>query len=435
MKRPNYSKIVTAFLITIWCICGSSVLADVRLPSVIGSNMVLQRDRAIPIWGWADAGEGVTVEFAGQKVGTTACEEGKWMVKLAAVDAGGPYEMTVSGKNTIKLTDILVGEVWVCSGQSNMRMGLGLINNASQEIARANYPKMRLFDVPLKKAGRPQEDVEAEWKVCSSENVSTDNIWEGWPKGFSAVAYFFGRELHKELGVPVGLISTSWGGTRIEPWTPPIGFESVPALSEFCEKIEEANRSYKEATEKGVVEYEKWLAGAKDAVEAGKSVSSPPVWPAHKLDSHKEPTGLYNAMIHPLVPFGIRGAIWYQGESNLDDGMVYCDKMKALIGGWRAVWGQGDFPFYYVQIAPFRYRWGQPGPYRVPKLWEAQRAALAIENTGMAGTVDIGDLEDIHPKNKQEVGRRLALWALAKTYGFDDVVYSGPLYKSMGSHL
>jgi sialate O-acetylesterase len=353
------------------------------------------------------------------------------MVKIEVPPAGGPYEMTISGKNTVPVKNVLVGEVWVCSGQSNMQMGVGLVNNARSEIANANYPQIRLFDVPLKSAGEPQDDVEAKWQVCSSKNISTDNIWESWPKGFSAVAYFFGREIHKELGVPVGLIATSWGGTRIEPWTPPEGFESVPAVSDIWKESQKEVAVYKEATAEAIAKFEQWAAGAKSALVNGKVVFKPPAWPKHPLDSHKKPTGLYNAMIHPLVPFGIRGALWYQGEANLSDGMLYHKKMKALIGGWRKVWGQGDFTFYYVQLAPFRYRWGPPQPYRLPEVWEAQVASLSIPNTGMAVTVDISDLEDIHPKNKQEVGRRLALWALAKTYDRCEVVHSGPLYKSM----
>ena len=425
------TKRTLSLLIAFLFVAAASALADVKLPHVIGSNMVLQRQMLIPIWGWADPGEKVTVKFADQKVSTTADAQGKWLVKLAATNAAGPYRMTVSGKNTIELTDILVGEVWVCSGQSNMRMGLGLVINSAQEIARANYPNIRLFDVPLKTAGIAQQDIESEWKACSSRNVSTDNIWEGWPRGFSAVAYFFGREIHNKLNVPIGLIQSSWGGTRIEPWTPPVGFQLVPGLQDISGQIEQANLDSKKAIAEAMAQYESWLPPAKKAFDKSEELSSPPAWPKHELDSHKQPTGLYNAMIHPLVPFAIRGAIWYQGEANLNDGMMYREKMKALIGGWRKLWEQGDFPFYFVQISPFRYRWGPPSPYRLPKLWEAQTASLAIANTGMAVTVDISDLEDIHPKNKQEVGRRLALWALAKTYGFDDVVCSGPLYKSM----
>ncbi|MHC4912243.1 MAG: sialate O-acetylesterase, partial [Planctomycetota bacterium] len=431
--RMSFNALSGLIVISVLLLSSGGVFGNVRLPAVVGDNMVLQRGMEVPIWGWADASERVKVSGSwGSEIWEgTADRDGKWMVKIEVPAAGGPYEMTVSGNNTVTVKNILVGEVWVCSGQSNMQMGVGVVNNARQEIANANYPQIRLFDVPLKSAGEPAEDVEAKWQVCSSKNISTDNIWEGWPGGFSAVAYFFGREIHKELGVPVGLIATSWGGTRIEPWTPPQGFESVPAVSDIWKESQKQVAVYKEAAAEVIAKFEQWAAGAKSALVTGKLISAPPAWPKHPLDSHKKPTGLYNSMIHPLVPFGIRGALWYQGESNLGEGMLYHEKMKALIGGWRTVWGQSDFPFYYVQLAPFRYRWGPPQPYRLAEIWEAQVASLSIPNTGMAVTVDISDLEDIHPKNKQEVGRRLALWALAKTYDRCEVVYSGPLYKSM----
>ncbi len=431
--RNTFGRLACLTVALVLLFSSGEVFADVRLPSVIGDNMILQRGMQVPIWGWADTGESVKVSgsWGSESWEATAGRDGKWMVKIEVPPAGGPYEMTISGNNKLTVKNILIGEVWVCSGQSNMQMGVGLVNNARSEIANANYPEIRLFDVPLKSAGEPRDDVEAEWKVCSSKNISTDNIWESWPKGFSAVAYFFGREIHKGLDVPVGLIATSWGGTRIEPWTPPEGFKSVPVVSDIWKESEKEIAAYKEAAAEAIAKFEEWTADAKFALVGGKVISSPPVWPKHPLDSHKTPTGLYNAMIHPLVPFGIRGALWYQGEANLGDGMLYYEKMKALIGGWRKVWGQGDFPFYYVQLAPYRYRWGPPQPYRLPEIWKAQVASLSIPNTGMAATVDISDLEDIHPKNKQEVGRRLALWALAKTYGRSDLVYSGPLYKSM----
>jgi sialate O-acetylesterase len=419
----------------------NSVFADVRLPAIIGDNMVLQRGEAAVIWGWAEPNEKITVSgsWNSESWQVTADRDGKWMVKIEPPQAAGPYEMTIAGsasspqagKNTIVLKNILVGEVWICSGQSNMEMGIGLVNNARQEIAAAEYPQIRLFHVTLKSSGQPQTDVEGNWKVCSPENISTGNIWEGWPKGFSALGYFFGRELHKQLDVPVGLICSAWGGTRIEPWTPPVGFTLVSGLADVTKQIQQADAEYEKEIKKTMGQFEQWDAAAKKALAEGKTAPSPPAWPKHPLDDSGKPTGLYNAMIHPLVPFAIRGAIWYQGEANLSEGMLYCEKMKALIGGWRKVWGQGDFPFYYVQLAPYRYRWGPPSPYKLPELWKAQTAALAIPNTGMAVTVDISSLDDIHPKNKQEVGRRLALWALAKTYGRSDLVYSGPAYKSM----
>jgi len=433
-KRIHFSEPIV-LIVTLILVLSSAIgaFADVKLPAIISDNMVLQQGMQVPIWGWAEPGEKVKVSGSWQigSWNTTTGKDGKWMVKIKPPKAGGPYKMTISGENTIALNNILVGEVWICSGQSNMEMGIGLVTNAKQEIARADYPSIRLFHVPLRASGKPEPDVDAEWRVCSPKNISTDNIWEGWPRGFSAVAYFFGREIHNKLNVPVGLIATSWGGSPIEPWTPPIGFKSAPELKDILRQVEQANLAYNEAVGEAMAEFEGWWPTAKEAFDAGKSVPLPPAWPRHSLKSSKKPTGLYNGMIHPLIPFAIRGAIWYQGEANLSDGMLYYKKMEAMIGSWRKLWGQGDFPFYFVQIAPYRYRWGLPDPYRVPKLWEAQTAVLAIPNTGMAVTVDISDLDDIHPKNKQEVGRRLSLWALAKTYGCDDIVYSGPLYKSM----
>jgi sialate O-acetylesterase len=333
--------------------------AEVKLPKVIGSHMVLQRDRALPIWGWADPGEEVTVRLDDATATATADPQGDWKVVLPAVKADGKaHSMTVSGKNKIELDDILIGDVWIGSGQSNMEMGIGMCEKAQEEIPAANYPKIRLMLVPKIQAAAPAKDVKAEWLECSPKTVAAG----GWG-GFSAALYYFGQRLHKELDVPVGLIDSSWGGSPIEPWT---------------------------------------ISG-------------------------KNGGGMYNGMIAPVKPLAIRGAIWYQGESNCGNGMKYYDKMKALIEGWRKVWGY-DFPFYFVQLAP----WSGYKPGSLPPLWEAQVASLKIPGTGMAVTTDIvHNLGDIHPRNKIDVGNRLALWALAKEYGKKDLVCSGPLYKSM----
>ena len=351
--------------------------ADVRLPKVIGSQMVLQRDMAVPIWGWADPGEKVTVTLGDCKVETTACEKGKWSVKLAAMKAGGPHTITVAGKNTVTLEDVLVGEVWVCSGQSNMQWSVQASNNAAEEIAAAEYPKMRLFTVARKVAEEPLDDCEGNWAACTPETVP----------GFTAVGYFFGRALHKEVGVPVGLINTSWGGTLAEAWT---SNEGLLVDDDFKPILDRA------------------------------AVFNP--------KTPNQASNLYNGMLKPLIPFGIRGAIWYQGESNVSRAQQYRKLFPAMITDWRKNWDQGDFPFLYVQLAPFRY--GKQDPTCCAELWEAQLATLALPNTGMAVTTDIANIKDIHPKNKQDVGTRLALWALANTYG-EKIVYSGPLYKSM----
>jgi sialate O-acetylesterase len=345
------------------CLVPSTVLAKVRLPKVIGSHMVLQRDVPLVIWGWAEKGEGVTVALDGDnKAETKADDKGAWRVTLKAVKADGKtHKLVVTGKagegSKIELEDILIGDVWVGSGQSNMERWLRLSETAGQAIKQANHPKIRLFHVPKVQVGAPARDVNAAWRVCSPQTVPN----------FSGVLYHFGKRLHKDLDVPMGLINSSWSGSAIEPWI----------------------------------------------IADGKS------------------GGMYNGMIAPLVSFRIRGAIWYQGETNVihKNGFKYFHKTKALIDGWRKAWGT-EFPFYFVQIAPWA--GGHYAPGQLPALWEAQVATLKIPKTGMAVTTDIvHSLGDIHPRNKRDVGKRLALWALAKTYGKKDLVYSGPLYKSM----
>ncbi len=404
------------------------VHAEVTLPRVIGNNMVLQRDMEVPIWGWASASEEVTITLNTEDEGTESVfsttvvtdAAGNWQTKLTAMSAGGPYVLRISGSNTVELTNILFGEVWVCSGQSNMQWSVSASKDSEAEIAAANYPNIRLFYVPRVPSGLLQNDVEADWSETTPETIAN----------FSAVAYYFGRKLYKNLDVPIGLINTSWGGTRIEPWTPPAGFASVPTLESISKEIQEAHANYRQQLPEKMKEIEAWIAETREALETDARLTQMPD-NRHRLRHHARPTGLYNGMVHPLVPYAIRGALWYQGEANLRDGMLYHEKMKALINGWREVWGQGDFPFYFVQLAPFNYGGRDVTPFFLPQIWEAQTVTLSVPNTGMAVTTDIGNLRDIHPRNKQEVGRRLALWALAKTYGREDVTNSGPLYKSM----
>ncbi len=404
-------------------------MGDVRLPHVISANMVVQRDVPVHIWGWAAPGEEVSITLKDGQARAKADENGRWSVKLPAMPAGGPHELVVAGQNEIRVKNVLVGEVWVCSGQSNMAWPVSRADNAQEEIAAAKFPEIRLLAMSQKLAGEPADDADVKWEPCSPQTVGT----------FSAVAYFFGRELHRKLDVPVGLINTSWGGTSIEPWTPLGGFAANPKLAEYKEQIEKARRQYAEVMRQYLDGVDAWTAGSRKALAEGKPVTSMPAWPAHPLltsDGRRAPSAMYNAMVSPFTPLAIRGAIWYQGEANVlsNDGIIYHEKMKALIGGWRAAWGLGDFPFYYVQLAPWQYHAKYPAGSKVdrlPRIWEAQFATLAVPNTGMAVTTDIGNVRDIHPTNKQEVGRRLALWALARTYGQKDLVISGPLYKSM----
>jgi sialate O-acetylesterase len=390
--------------------------ADVRLPSVFGNQMVLQRGIPIHVWGTADPGEKVTITVGPNETRATADPKGNWAVELPALAGGGPVEVKVRGKNTITLRDVLIGEVWICSGQSNMQWPMYYVRDSKKEVAAATHPKIRLFKVPMRPAAEPAENVDGYWQECTPASVVQ----------FSAVAYFFGLALHEQLGVPIGLIDSSWGGTRIEPWTPPAGFESVPTLNGVLVELHQKEPIYRKKAPAALGQMAHWLPRAQQAEKAGKEIPPPPHWPTEIGPGETVPTRLYNGMIHPFVPLGIRGAIWYQGESNLGDGQAYRDKMQALISGWRSEWKEGDFPFYYVQLAPFRY--GRPSA--LPLIWQAQTEALKIPNTGMAVINDIASLTDIHPKDKQDVGKRLALWALAKTYG-KEIVYSGPLYKSM----
>ncbi|HEY5913452.1 MAG TPA: sialate O-acetylesterase [Verrucomicrobiae bacterium] len=403
--------------------------AEVRLPRVFSSHMVLQRDTPLTIWGWAQPGENVTVRLADAARQAQANERGEWKVVLPAMKAAGPLKLTVTGSNAVQCEDVMVGEVWLCSGQSNMEMGIGAVQNGRQEIAEANYPEIRLLLVPNRWTPQPQNDIEGSWKVCTPQTIAES----GW-SGFSAAGYFFGRELHKQLGVTVGLIDATWGGTRIESWTPPEGFAAVPALKRDYDLVQLGDpraAPHRQRLDQVIGDTEQWLAAARKAMADRALVPQMPTYPAELLPPHdlQNATALYNGMIHPLCPFALRGAIWYQGESNLGEGMLYCERMKALVGGWRRVWGQGDFPFYFVQIAPFDYGGNVE---RVPELWEAQvAAATTIPNAGMAVINDIGNLKDIHPTNKQEVGRRLALLALARTYRRQEAVCSGPVFQSM----
>lgn len=405
--------------LTILLSLATPLFADVRLPNVFSDHMVLQRDQPIKVWGWAAPGEKIKILLSGKAAATSADADGGWKVELPSMKAPGPHEMTVTGKNTVKITDILVGEVWVCSGQSNMEFELKHALNAQQEIKAADYPQIRLLLVPRTPAGLPLNDVKTRWSVCAPDNPTVAN--------FSAVGYFFGRDIHKAINVPVGLIAASQGATQIELWTATEGLSGVPALDPMIASNQAAAESARSKLVENLDLLEAAIPAARAALASGKALP-----PALSMPNPMPVEGgpvLYNGMIYPLVPFGIRGALWYQGESNCGDGMRYLDKMKALVAGWREVWNQGDFPFYFVQITPNNYNGA------LPLLLDAQNAAMAIPNTGMAASTDTCDPSDHygggHPRNKQEIGRRLALWALAKDYGRKELVYCGPRFKSL----
>jgi len=388
------------------------------VPHMFGDHMVLQAGMPVPVWGWAEPGEAITVRFAGQEKRATAGEAepapatrpafpitglGRWQVELDPLKVSAePGDLTISGKESVTFKDVLVGEVWLCAGQSNMQKPVGTWRGQpvctidyQKELAEANYPSIRLMNEEISNAATPAPDVDIHPR-------STDYPWKGWvpctPASldevkFSAAGYFFARKLFQELGVPVGMIEATAGGTHIEAWTPASGFGNDPALADFVQAARTPNVKFH-----------------------GTTICT-----------------LYNGMIHPILPFALRGVLWYQGESNLleKDGPIYANKLGALIKSWRAAWGR-ELPFYFVQLPPLLYSARaslKDVPDAEPAFREAQAAALALPHTGMVVTTDVGDLKNMHPPHKKEVGERLALWALANDYG-KKIEPSGPMYRS-----
>ncbi|QMU27271.1 sialate O-acetylesterase [Adhaeribacter radiodurans] len=555
-------------LLTVFALATSiaTIRADVRLPKLVSDNMVLQRDMKLPVWGWADTGEKVTVQFKGKSYSAQPNPEGKWQVSLPAMPAGGPYDMTISGKNTIVVKNILLGDVWLGSGQSNMEFQSSWLKYTDEQLGESDFPNIRLFTVENDLSPVPLADVKkAEWKICNKENAYN----------FSAVAFFFARELHQQEKVPVGVILTSWGGTIIETWMSPEAVTKFPELKsqiagmnhspDFLDKIKQENEAQvkdwlkkndalDEGYKNGVASWKNpsvnatdwqeiqvpalwetsalpdfdgivwlrkefslpadfkaqevslnlgpiddldqtWLNGTlvgesnqyniarkysikpgilkpgKNVIvvrvtdtgggggiygkpeelflteaKAGRIVDLSGSWqyrvgsnfkenktgapPSVDVGPNSRPTLLYNAMIKPLIPYAIKGMIWYQGESNAGKAYRYRDLFPAMIMDWRAKWGQGNFPFLFVQLANFMKTEPEPAESEWAELREAQTKTLAVPNTAMAVIIDIGEAEDIHPKNKQDVGKCLALAAEKLAYN-KKVTYSGPLYKSM----
>ncbi len=409
----------TVFLLGV--ISTTSLHGELRLPALFTDHMVLQRGEPIRIWGWAEPGEEVSVGIGDNKTEDISDERGYWSAVLPPMEAGGPYEIEITGgSEEITRGDVLVGDVWVCSGQSNMFWKLKQSDNGAIAIRDSNIPELRLFSVERNATRYPVKDVIGHWSRSNPETSPE----------FSAVAFYFGSEIQVELGVPIGLIHSSWGGTRVEPWTPPTGYPEGEARDGFLSTIEEGVGVYEESMQAYGNDLLNWEKAKTQALLEGRQTPDKPREPSLRRVS----TNLYNAMINPLVPFSIRGVIWYQGEANRNDRLAYTEKFQALIRGWRNVWGQGDFPFYFVQLAPFNHslipRVKTPSPLTLPLIWEAQENALILPNTGMATITDVGNLNNIHPTNKQTVGHRLGQLALAKTYGRVGLVFSGPHYQS-----
>ena len=554
-KQPLHTimkKTVLFLAASLFSICA---FATVHLPNIFGDNMVLQRDKPIPIWGWANKNEKVTVQFNQQVKTVKADKNGQWKVLLSPEKAGGPYNLSVKGSNSITLHDILMGDVWICSGQSNMEFSVNGVFNADKEKAQSTNPAIRHFYLPKDIAATPKDDIkESAWKSASPENTG----------GFTAVGYFFARALNEQLHVPIGLIHTSWGGTIVETWisregmagsdtfrelmknTPVLNLDSLSTANKnrLLKTVQQVQGSLPDAATAaswsaantddhswakmkvpelweqqqlpdfdGTVWFRKTLnVAAADAgkpaelslgtiddndvtyvngtqvgstqqynafrvykipagiLKEGNNVIAVKVednaggggfygapeniflsinghkqplagdWafriatmsaPANNIGPNSYPSLLYNAMIHPILPFAIKGAIWYQGESNADRAYQYRKSFPLMINDWRKLWKQGDFPFYFVQLASFN---ASNGTSKTGSSWaelrEAQTLTLQLPNTGMAVITDIGEPTDIHPKNKQDVGKRLAAVALHDTYG-QNIVYSGPVYQSM----
>lgn len=383
------------FAATVALVYAVPAMAVPTLPNVFGNHMVLQKETTVPVWGWADPNEEITVELFEQvtedatedsasfkqvqELQTIADADGNWEVNLDPVLAGDKYMLSVTGKERVRFQDVRFGEVWLASGQSNMEWPVSQARDAQLEIAQAHYSDIRFFTAKHSTAGEAQKDVEGEWVVVSPESVGA----------LSAVGYFFARYLHQEVDAPVGIIDASWGGTPVESWTSRTALEAADQTT-------------------GVL--------AREAQFAAEHPHRPAV--------------LYNGMIAPIIPYAIKGAIWYQGESNAGRAYQYRELFPAMIGDWRTRWGQ-DFPFLFVQLANFQERLDKPAESEWAELREAQLMTMHnVPNTAMASAIDIGEAADIHPKNKQEVGRRLGLAALALAYA-RDITYSGPLYRDM----
>lgn len=376
-----------------------SAMADVKLPGIFGNHMVLQMGKEVPFWGWAEPGEEVTVTITPKDPGeparsdsasTVAAADGRWALRLPSRTKPMPVEVTVAGKNQLTLTNVLIGDVWICSGQSNMEWPVSASLNHQEEIAEAKFPSIRFFKAERSTARVPQDDNDGKWIECSPESVG----------GMSAVAYFFGRELHQRLKRPMGLVQLTHGGSICEAWTSHAALKSDEDFAKILERAERASSDPSQA------------------------------------NNPNRASVLYNGMIAPIQGFAIKGAIWYQGESNTSRAFQYRKLFPLLISNWRRQWGQGDFPFLFVQLANYIPEKSKPDRPELPEesawaeLREAQTMALALAKTGMAVTIDVGEPRDIHPKNKQVVGRRLALSALNVAYG-QEILASGPRFKSM----
>ena len=439
-------RFMASMLISLAVILGYWPAVHASTPFTVSNlftnHLVLQRGMKDPVWGWAKRGQKITVTFAGHTVTATADAHGNWMAKLPPMHhSTTARDLTItSGAQTMVVHDVLVGDVWLCSGQSNMQYPMGGWfgrTNLAAALAKGTHQNIRLYHVPMIESnfsGTPKRQAAAAWHRCTPKNLA----------GFTAVGYFFGLTLHRALHVPIGLLEADWGGTNIEPWIPKQGFFAVPQLKAGQAWLRSMAKRQKKLNSRYLTAISAWLREARQAQASGKPLPKLPRAPKNAIrsphaynyqiphndwqpDAHQNPTTLFNGMIHPLIPYAIRGAIWYQGENNVSShDHLYYYHLKALIGSWRKLWKQGNFPFYIVQIAPFNYG-NDP---MEPLIWQAEeKAAWRIPNCGIASTIDIGNIKNIHPANKRAVGVRLAGIALAKIF-HSGKTFSGPVFKS-----
>lgn len=415
--QAKLTVFATAFLFV------QSTFGHVGVPQIFSSNMVLQQQQENRVWGWGDPGDKIEVSIALQTKTTTVGDDGRWQVTLDPMDVGGPHRLVISGHNQIVLDNVMIGEVWICSGQSNMQWSVSRSNDSDLEHMTANYPNIRLISVPQVGTDKPQTDFNGAWKTCTPQTAAE----------FSAVGYFFGRQLHQTLDVPIGLIDNAWGGSACEAWINRDVLNSdgrFDALMEHWRGVEqhfnsgEADREF----QKQLADWEEQAAQARDngQPEPRKPRQS------NTMSGNQRPANIYNGVLHPTIGYGIRGAIWYQGESNAGRAYQYRDLFPLMIKNWRDEWKQGDFPFYWVQLADFMKERESPADSAWAELREAQTMTMSkLPNTGEAVIIDLGEANDIHPTNKQDVAKRLARWALARDYGRDRLAYQSPLYGSM----
>lgn len=380
--------------------------ADVQLPNIFGDSMVLQQGQANRVWGRAEPGEAVTVSIDSQTHKATANDTGDWHVMLESLNVGGPYTLTIQGKNKVQFNDVLVGEVWVCSGQSNMAWKVNSSTNADLERLTADYPKIRMINFPQVGSQEPIWTHDQQWQVCTPETVGN----------FSAVGYFFARQLHETLDVPIGMVNNAWGGSAAEAWVDRDTLNKDPRYKGLMERWSTMENRFAE------------LSGRDDLDGNQKKEVTNLI---RAMSGNQRPANIYNGVLKSHLGYGIRGAIWYQGESNAGRAYQYRDLFPLMISKWREEWGQGDFPFYWVQLADFRAETAQPQESDWAELREAQTMTMdKLPHTGEAVIIDIGEGKDIHPRNKVDVGLRLARWALANQYGID-VPFQSPRFKSM----